>query len=85
MIMKSTGQYRTIQDMLDYFTGLLEQGKADPMEPVFTLRGQDRLAVPTVFFWAQIAEKHGVDLKKVAGAWAHAEAMAAWPKRKMPD
>lgn len=54
-------------------------------EPVFILRGQDRLAVPTIFEWAHLAEKHGVDLKKVSGAWHCAEVMAGWPHRKMPD
>lgn len=77
--------YTTIQEMLGYYRQLIEAGKADPQEPVFVLRGQDRLAVPTVFFWAQLAEKSEVDMKKVSGAWRHAEAMAAWPKRKLPD
>jgi ribosomal protein L22 len=70
----------TVEQAISYLT-LLKEKK----EPVFILRGQDRLAVPTVFYWAQLAEKSGVDIKKVSGAWRHAEAMAAWPKRKLPD
>lgn len=73
----------TVGEGILYLTSILEKGGGQ--EPIFILRGQDRLAVPTVFFWAQIAEKHGVLFRKVTGAWAHAEAMAGWPKRKMPD
>lgn len=70
----------TVEQAISYLSLLKNK-----QEPVFLLRGQDRLSVPTIFFWAQIAEKHGVDIKKVAGAWAHAEAMAGWTPRKLPD
>lgn len=80
------GEHETIMTVAEgirYLTALRNKGGDD--EPIFILRGQDKLAVPTVFFWAQIAEKHGVSLKKVSGAWAHAEAMAGWSPRKLPD
>jgi hypothetical protein len=54
-------------------------------EEVFVLRGRDVLAVPTVFYWASLAEKHGVDLKKIGGAWNCAEKMIQTPARRIPD
>ncbi len=77
------GEHETIMTVKDALLYL--ERISDQREPIFILRGQDRLAVPTVFYWAQLAEKHGVDLKKVSGAWAHAEAMAGWVPRKIPD
>ena len=73
----------TIDEAIFRLTELSQAGKGK--EPVFILRGQDRLAVPTVFHWAHLAEKSEVNLRKVAGAWKVAEAMASWPKRKLPD
>jgi len=76
-------RHMTVTQAIAYLQVLEDQHGGH--EPVFVLRGQDRLAVPTIFFWAQLAEKHGVSLKKVSGAWHCAEQMASWPNRKTPD
>lgn len=41
---------------------------ADPSEPVFVLRGQDRLAFATILDWAHRAENEGVNEDKVCSA-----------------
>jgi hypothetical protein len=76
-------QHMTVSKAIAYLQVLEDQHKGD--EPVFILRGQDRLAVPVIFYWAQLAEKHGVKVSKYAGAWHCAEQMASWPNRKTPD
>lgn len=62
---------------------LIHECPAD--EPVFILRGQDILAPGAVFAWAHSAERHGVGLKKLAGAWEAAGKMLVWHKRRIPD
>ena len=64
-------------------TYLIYECPAD--EPVFILRGQDILAPAAVFAWAHSAERHGVSLKKLGGAWRAAEKMLTWKTRRMPD
>lgn len=54
-------------------------------EPIFVLRGQDRLAPALVRAWAYLAEAHGCTVEKVADAIACAAAMDDWPLRKWPD
>jgi hypothetical protein len=76
-------EHMTVSKAIAYLQVLEDQHQGE--EPVFILRGQDRLAVPAIFFWAQMAEKHGVKMKKVSGAWHCAEVMASWPNRKTPD
>lgn len=71
----------TVQDAINY----LMSEKIDPLEPVFILRGQDILAPGAVFAWAHSAEKHGIGLTKLAGAWESAGKMLAWKHRKLPD
>lgn len=59
--------------------------KAADDEPVFVLRAQDACAPTHVRDWAEHAELRGCDPAKVAEARALADAMEAWPTRKMPD
>jgi len=54
-------------------------------EPIFILRGQDKLAAAVVRFWADRAEQAGVRSGKVMGARDCADAMDAWPVKKLPD
>lgn len=54
-------------------------------EPVFLLRGQDRLAPNLVDFWAGAALSRGAPPKKAAEARACAQKMREWPRRKWPD
>lgn len=67
-------------EALIYITEKVREG-----EEVFVLKAHDVLAVPTVFYWASLAEKHGVDLTKVAGAWKCAERMLTYSGRRIPD
>lgn len=54
-------------------------------EPVFVLRAQDKLAGPTVSFWADFAEGRGVHPEKVAGAREVARRIEQWVPKKLPD
>lgn len=53
-------------------------------EPVFLLRAQDQLACMAVMFYAELCRKHQAP-SVAAKAKAHADAMARWPKKKLPD
>lgn len=59
--------------------------RVQPGEEVFILKARDLLAVPTVFYWAQLAEKHGVSIGKVGNAWKCAERMVGFSGRRLPD
>lgn len=53
-------------------------------EPVFLLRAQDKLACEAVSYYAELCEaEQAPDV--AAKARAHANAMQAWPKKKLPD
>lgn len=54
-------------------------------EPVFILRGQDKLAADTVRHWAILARDNGVSDDIIQMAREHAARMDAWPKKKTPD
>ena len=58
--------------------------KAAEDEPVFVLRAQDVLAPIVVSLWAELAASHDCNDAKVRDAEALANAMRAWPKRKIP-
>lgn len=73
---------------------------AEAGEPTFTLRAQDKTAADIVFQWACIAEAarmgrygnlftpeppSGSPREKIDEALAIADAMRAWPNRKLPD
>jgi len=62
---------------------LLEHCKMD--EPIFILRGRDKIAPDAIFAWAHLAEKNGVSEDKVCSAIAVAAAMRAWPNTRFPD
>lgn len=59
-------------------------GKIPADEPVFLLRGQDKLAADTVRFWAFAAERKRLDPEMIHIAIAHATVMESWGK-KLPD
>jgi hypothetical protein len=60
--------------------------KADPEEPLFVLRAQDKRAPGLVRVWAvEFATRHGYDHPKYLEAIELAEAMEAWPRRKQSD
>jgi hypothetical protein len=76
----------TKQEEINKFTrgeGCL--GKAAPDEPVFILRAQDCFAADLVEKWAIWARAAGSPPDKVTEAFALAEEMRRWPKRKTPD
>ncbi len=53
-----------------------------PDEPLFLLRGQDRLASATVGFYFDLVHDEGLSAKGIAEV---IQAMAQWQPRKMPD
>ena len=59
--------------------------KCDMGEPVFILRGRDRLAPGAVLHWANLAEKNGVSEEKVCGAIKVSNDMGNWPQNRLPD
>lgn len=63
-------------------------GKAADDEPVFILRAQDKLAPEIIREWAKklyLADPTSATVKKRDEARALADAMEAWPNRKIPD
>lgn len=54
-------------------------------EPVFLLRGQDKLAAKLVFEWSKRARAAGVDPTMCDMAFDQAERMSAWRPRKTAD
>src|SRR5690554_5376594 len=58
---------------------------AEAGEPTFTLRAQDQLAAGIVHVWSNRAYDAGVDIRRISDARDIAEAMRAWPNRRLPD
>jgi hypothetical protein len=54
-------------------------------EPVFLIRGQDRVGAAAVRAWADLGEENGASKDIVQVARDHADKMDAWPKKKTPD
>lgn len=71
------------QDEINSPTSCLNKAALD--EPIFVLRAQDELAWAVVTDWAILAQKRGVSEAKVQEAFDLAEAMKAWPTKKLPD
>jgi hypothetical protein len=68
--------------------GIACYDKADPDEPLFVLRAQDRLAPVLVRLWADLAAQHGCPEPKVMGARVAAMKMEDWATKrgaKFPD
>ena len=59
--------------------------KAAIDEPIFVLRGQDKLAPALVRAWAALAREHGCSPDKTNEAVMLACSMEAWRTRKFPD
>ena len=59
--------------------------KVGEKEPIFTLRGQDKLAPAIIKLWVQRAVQNGLPKHRADEALAIAEAMENWPTRKFPD
>jgi len=57
---------------------------AEINEPIFTLRGQDRLSPKLVKRWAEKADKNGAPKQKVTGALDIAAQMNEWKPRRFP-
>lgn len=54
-------------------------------EPVFLLRGQDKLAEMTLLYYAQLVKAHGGDPAIIDATIAQSIRMSEWPKKKLPD
>lgn len=59
-------------------------GKIPADEPVFLLRAQDKLACEAVAYYASLCEQAQAP-EMASKARAHADRMAAWPTKKVPD
>lgn len=62
----------------------VERKEIPANEPVFLLRGQDRLAARAVRYYAKLREKAG-DSKGAKECRQAAQIMSKWPVKKMPD
>ena len=65
----------------------LDDGTMDPEEPLFTLRGQDKLAPIAVKVWVELLDfaYGGSGSDKGTEALEVADEMEAWSPRKIPD
>jgi len=54
-------------------------------EPVFLIRGQDRVSGDAVRAWADLNDRAGGDPKLSRLAREHAKVMDAWTKKKLAD
>ncbi len=54
-------------------------------EPVFVIRAQDVCAYSTVKHWIKMARLNGVDDAMIKEAELHADRIARWPIKKVPD
>jgi len=61
------------------------EGKIPEDEPVFLIRGQDRVGAHAVRHWAFLNEYAGGDPELSRLAREHADRMDAWPKKKYAD
>lgn len=79
--------YNRIQDPAVNDSSLLPLGgKAIPAdEPVFLLRAQDVNAHMVVRYWVFLHLRTGGDPEMAERAYQHADDMASWPTRKIPD
>ena len=59
--------------------------KAHDDEPIFVLRGQDKLAANHVRHWARLAKAAGTPIEKVNEALLLALEMEEWHTHKTPD
>lgn len=57
----------------------------DATEPVFVLRGRDRLAASCILYWIQQAEKFRVNRAKIIEAGNVIERFMTWPTTRLPD
>lgn len=60
-------------------------GKIPEDEPVFLLRGQDKVAAATVRIWAVLHRLSGGGEQIARLASHHADLMEQWPKKKLAD
>lgn len=69
-----------VDELVQKYRKILESG-----EPVFILRGQDRLASECVRHWCARASMAQVRPQKITEAWGVAADMEEWPEKKIPD
>lgn len=78
--MPKNNEAMTAEKAIEYLAN-----KCLAQEPVFILRGSDKLAVMTVVDWIGRAKREGVSEEKIEAAWQQAAAMIKWPFKKRPD
>lgn len=62
--------------------------KAKAREPIFVLRGQDKLAPVLIKMWVELAALHGCPVEKLAAAERTLNSINLWAlshKTKFPD
>jgi hypothetical protein len=69
----------------DYHDGHKYMQRIPAAEPVFVLRAQDKLASHFVRQWAVVAKDKGLSDARFNNAMKLADAMKAWPVKKLPD
>lgn len=69
----------------DYIDGRSYMQRVPAGEPVFILRAQDKLASHFVRQWAVVAKEKGLSDERYENAMKVADAMKAWPVKKLPD
>lgn len=72
------------QDEVRMLTDKLESGNLKSDEPLFTLRGRDRLAYRTVSYWITLAEVAGVPTAKIEEAKDLLDKMRVWEPTRVP-
>lgn len=73
------------QSEVDYVDGRKYMQRIPEGEPVFILRAQDKLASHFVRQWAVVAKDKGLSDERYSNAMKLADAMKAWPVKKLPD
>ena len=63
---------------------MIINGKLDPEEPLFVLRGQDSVAVEAILHWVGAAQIDECPPAKLAEALRLAADMLAWPVKQIP-
>lgn len=71
-------------DEIERLKQKVADGSMSPNEPLFVLRAQDCIAADLVYAWATKARNLGSPPEKCDEAISLADAMSAWPVRKVP-
>lgn len=74
----------TLQETINHYQQLINEGKLDANMPAFILVARDALAKYTVQHWSTLAHFACSPDAKVDNAMAIAETMGKWPEQYIP-